>query len=138
MVYTDSARATPAGGAYVFILGRGVIAGNPSEPVTPTSGERANFDPVSVYHDFGDGKGPVLAERRVAGLEGNVVTSYVYLRKGEYLLGGLRPRDYQVSSQLDNHETSVRLEASQATSVAVRAGEVSRVDIVLDRQTVPR
>jgi hypothetical protein len=54
------------------------------------------------------------------------------------LLGGLRPRDYQVSSQLDNHETSVRLEASQATSVAVRAGEVSRVDIVLDRQTVPR
>jgi hypothetical protein len=107
-------KGQPLRGAEVVVFGNWVnnhfefnqttITGNPGN--SPTSPEPpANFlsdSPITVLHDFGDGKGSVLSQRllrRYPTGEGD--GKFIFLRPGEYFLEGIPGSEMTVQASYD-------------------------------------
>lgn len=77
---------TPVGGAEVRVAGAKSLSANPI--ASDAAAEIDNGRTMSVMHDFGDGQGEVLAERRPR-LSLTKIEKYIYLRPGEFFIEGL-------------------------------------------------
>lgn len=94
-VFGEQGKGQPIPLAFVTTGSISSFAGNPTEPALTAEQEEDDEEPqLSVFHDFGDGKGAVLSERRVrkkpagpiSGEDGDFRNKYVYLRPGEFFL----------------------------------------------------
>jgi hypothetical protein len=133
-VYRDAEKREPFPGALVFILGQGTFTGNPKEPGIAQSEEFS--DPnnrlklISVFHDFRDGNGPVLTERRFK-LQDNEV-KYLYFRPGEYILIDIPPGNWEVGASFHSETPGGSLATKSPVPVQVKPGVINyNTDIIL-------
>lgn len=93
-VFGAEGKSQPIPLAFVTTGSISSFAGNPIEPGLASNQEEDDEELVYVMHDFGDGAGEVLTERRlrkkpagpVDGDDGDFRNKYVYLRPGEFFL----------------------------------------------------